>query len=139
MKKLRRTTDDIIEISQGNLTLDFDPHHKGPDNEITDINSCLHDYLDRMKIIIKDVNSTSNNLQTHARNFDDLATGMNESTTTEKESLERLSTEMQAINESIQQLSAESETLSKIAEETAASIEAARASEAGRGYKDHPL
>ena len=119
MKQLKRATSDIIEISKGNLTLNFDTHHKGPDNEITDINTSLHDYIIKMNSIISDVRSTAEGLNTHSTEFNELATGMNESTLTEKNSLEDLASEMQNINDSIQNLSADSEHLSRIAEETA--------------------
>lgn len=126
MKKLRRAANDIVEISKGNLTIKFDPSHKGPDNEITDINSNLHDYIEKMNGIISEVNTTSNELHDHARKFDELARGMNDSTITEKNALENLSLEMQNINESIKNLSNESEKLSTIAEETAASSSEAK-------------
>ncbi len=126
MKQLRRTTNDIVKISKGDLTLNFSKEHKGPDNEITDINASLHDYIETMNLIITEVNDTSDSLQRHAQDFDELATGMNESTTTEKNSLEDLSAEMHNINESIQKLSEESEKLSKIAEETATSSSEAK-------------
>ncbi len=126
MKHLRRAANDIVEISKGNLTLKFDPTHKGPDNEITDINTNLHDYIEKMNSIISDANKTSTALQAHAERFDELARGMNESTVTEKNALENLSAEMQNINDSIKQLSMESENLSKIAEETAASSSEAK-------------
>ncbi len=127
MKQLRRTTNDIVKISKGDLTLNFSTAHKGPDNEITDINSSLHDYIETMNSIITEVNDTSDSLQRHAQDFDELAAGMNESTTTEKNSLEDLSAEMHNINESIQKLSEESDNLSKIAEETATSSSEAKA------------
>ncbi len=126
MKKLKYTASDIVEISRGNLTIDFDPSHSGPDNEITDINTNLHDYIGKMNSIISGVNDTSSSLQKHAVDFDELAKGMNESTTTEKEALEKLTMEMQNINESIKNLSNESDKLSKIAEETAVSSSEAK-------------
>ena len=126
MKRLTFAAKDIVSLSRGDLTIEFDPSHKGLDNEITDINSNLYNYIHKMRAIISDVNDTSASLQHYSSEFNDLASGMKESTSTEKDSLENLSAEMQNINESIQKLSADSESLSQIAEETASSSSDAR-------------
>ncbi len=126
MAGLKEAADSINELSTGNLRVDFKHVHSGVDNEITDINNSLHEYIEKMKSIITDVDKTSNDLQEHAIAFDNMAGGLNDATIAEKLSLDEISDEMQRINEAIQNLSADSESLSQIAEETSASSDEAK-------------
>jgi len=121
MKKLEKASENITEISKGNLDVVFEQSNKGPENEITDINNNLNNYIGKMNTIISDVNNTSDILNTRSREFDELASGMKDSTTTEKNYLDSLTQEMHSINDSIKNLSSDSENLSKIADETAES------------------
>ncbi len=119
MKHLKKASDDIDEISSGNLKVNFDSNRIGIENEITDINNNLHTYISKLSNIISDVNVTSDILKNDSVEFENLAGGMNEATIAEKMSLELLSDDVQAINESIKNLSEDSMNLSRIAEETA--------------------
>ncbi len=126
MKGLKKASSDISVMSNGDLTVDFNTDHKGSENEITDINKNLNDYINQMNDIISGVSVTSETLNANAAEFESLANGMNGSTLAEMSSLDLLSDEMKVINDSIQNLSADSVNLSKIAEETAASSSEAK-------------
>ncbi len=126
MKGLKKASLDIDEMSRGNLTVEFDTKHKGADNEITDINKNLSDYILQMNDIISGVGVTSETLRANSIEFESMANNMNESTLAELSSLDALSDEMSQINESIQNLSSDSRNLSQIAEETTAASSEAR-------------
>ncbi|SKB45385.1 methyl-accepting chemotaxis sensory transducer with Cache sensor [Lachnospiraceae bacterium] len=117
MKNLKKSSEGIIKISNGNLRVKFEATKGGLENEITDINNNLHFYMSKLTSIISDVETTSGILQDDAIEFDNMAGDLNDATIAEKMSLDNLSDDIESISDSIQSLSEDSKNLSMIAED----------------------
>lgn len=115
MKPLAASRDALLEMASGNFTITVPGNRKRRRNEITDINDNLAGFLDKMRRLLGDIDSATEKLTTHSREFSAMAHEMNADASTQMESVANLTANMEQISESIQQLASHASDLDSLA------------------------
>lgn len=118
MKVLEKTKENIIAIMNGDFTVHIPVQKSGWNNELTDINNNLNEFIVKMDKLLREIDITTKKLSEHSEEFSIMAEDLNEDTTTQSRSLDDLTASMQDMTQCIQTLADHATKLASIAQST---------------------
>lgn len=118
MKGLEETKKNIMAIMNGDFTIHIPDSETKWENEITDINGNLNDFIDKMDRLLKEIEITTHKLSDHSEEFSVMAQELNEDATTQSKSLDDLTVSMGDMTKCIQALAGNATELAAIAQST---------------------
>lgn len=118
MKELEKTKENIIAIMNGDFTVHVPVSRSKWENEITDINKNLDEFIVKMDKLLQEIEITTKKLSEHSEEFSVMAEELNEDTTIQSKSLDDLTVSMEDMTQCIQTLSNHATKLAAIAQLT---------------------
>lgn len=118
MKGLEETKKNIVAIMKGDFTAHVPVPKSKWDNEITDINNSLNDFISKMDKLLREIEVTTEKLSEHSEEFAVMAEELNEDTTTQNKSLDDLTVAMEEMAQCTQTLADHAAQLADIAQLT---------------------
>lgn len=118
MKDLEKTKENLIAIMNGDFTAYAPVSQSKWENEITDINKNLNEFISKMDKLLQEIEFTTKKLSEHSEEFSVMAEELNEDTTIQSKSLDDLTVSMEDMTQCIQTLAKHATRLASIAQST---------------------
>lgn len=118
MKVLEITKENIKAIMNGDFTVHIPVAPSKWENEITDINENLNEFISKMDKLLQEIEITTKKLSDHSEEFSIMAEELNVDTTTQSRSLDDLTVSMEDMAQCIQTLADHATELAAIAQYT---------------------
>lgn len=115
MKVLEITKENIIAIMNGDFTVHIPVAKSKWENEITDINTNLNEFITKMDNLLREIELTTKKLSDHSEEFSIMAEELNADTGTQSRSLDDLTVSMGDMAQSVQTLAEHATQLASIA------------------------
>lgn len=118
MRGLEETKKNIAAIMNGDFTVHIPLAETAWENEITDINGNLNDFIAKMDRLLSEIEITTHKLSDHSEAFSAMAQELNEDATVQSRSLDDLTASMGDMAKCIQTIAGNATDLASIAQAT---------------------